>query len=194
MTFKFVPIPELPGPIVIEGYRHNDERGFFSESFRTNQFETMGIPQFIQENHSRSAAITIRGLHYQLNPVSQGKLIYCARGAILDVMVDIRKYSPFYGKWASVLLNDENCKMVYIPSGFAHGFLVKDGIADIIYKATAYYSPSFDRSILWNDPDINIDWGLDENQMGSLNISKRDEVAPQLKDAENNFYYYFNKK
>lgn len=194
--FTFLPIPELPGPVIIEGNRFRDERGFFSESYRLNNFEEMGIPQFVQENHSRSIAPTIRGLHYQLNPMAQGKLIYCVHGEILDVMVDLRQNSPHYGKWASVLLNSENCKMVYIPPGFAHGFAVKNGIADLVYKVTEYYSKEHDRSIHWDDPFINIDWGFSESQMRSfINISDKDASAPLLIEADNNFYYHsFDKK
>ena len=202
MSFIFTPTSELPEVVLIKGRKFQDERGFFSESFRSKEFLAYGIPPFVQENHSRSSPLVLRGLHYQLNPKAQGKLVYCTRGWIVDVAVDIRKNSPTFGKWTRVLLGgDPNLiSMLYIPPGFAHGFCVSDAFlldVDVVYKVTEYYAPEYERSILWNDPSIGIDWGLPKSIHGdrliseydSILISDKDASAPLLKDAENNFVY-----
>jgi len=188
MSFTFSPASELPEVVIIEGRRFKDERGFFSESFRADDFEAHGIPPFVQENHSRSSSPCIRGLHYQLNPKAQGKLVYCISGFIVDVAVDIRKGSPTYGKWVTIPLDVNNMRAVYIPPGFAHGFFAH-GLHDahVVYKVTEYYSPEHDRCIRWNDPDINLVWG--PSPMFALKISDKDANAPLLKDADNNFVY-----
>ena len=183
MTFIFTPIPELPEVIIIEGQRFNDERGFFSESFRVSEFEQYGIPPFVQENHSRSRPEVFRGLHYQLEPKAQGKLVYCVSGFIDDFVVDIRKGSVTYGNYVKIDLGAKQNKMVYVPPGFAHGFFAYGGAdAHVVYKVTEYYSAEHERSIRWDDPDIGIDI-----LAARLNISDKDANAPLLKDAENNF-------
>jgi dTDP-4-dehydrorhamnose 3,5-epimerase len=187
MSFTFTPT-HIPEVIIIDGKRFKDERGFFSESFRVDEFEKNGIPPFVQENHSFSQPPCLRGLHYQLNPKAQGKLVYCVAGSIIDVAVDIRKGSPNYAKWVKVELNEGNGRMLYIPPGFAHGFLAGgiDG-TDVIYKTTEYYSPEHDRCIRPNDPEIGIRW--DYVGFECCKMSDKDKNAPLLKDADNNFVY-----
>jgi dTDP-4-dehydrorhamnose 3,5-epimerase len=148
----------LPGVLVLEPRVFRDERGFFTETFSTRALEGTGIPHdFVQDNHSRSSRGVLRGLHYQLeNP--QGKLVHVARGSIFDVAVDIRVGSPTFGKWFGTNLNDENLHSLWVPEGFAHGFLVLSEVADVIYKCTRLYEGSDDRGVAWNDPRIGIDW------------------------------------
>ncbi len=185
MSFIFTPVFGLSEVITIEGPRFEDERGFFSESFRSNDFEAHGIPPFVQENHSYSTPFCFRGLHYQLNPYAQGKLVYCVSGAIWDFVVDIRQGSPTYGKWAKIKLwPNEGLRMVYVPPGFAHGFhSVGTENSHVIYKVTDYYSPDHERNIKWDDPKIGI------VITGVEKIADKDANAPLLKDAENNFVY-----
>lgn len=162
-----------------------DNRGFFMESYKQSEFFVNGITEtFIQDNHSKSSKGVLRGLHYQKNPKAQGKLVKCIKGEIFDVAVDIRKKSPFFGKWVGEILSEENKKMLYIPAGFAHGFLVLSKTAEILYKSTNEYSPENDRGILWNDPEININWNTN-NPI----ISEKDKKQPFLKDADINFTY-----
>ena len=184
MSFTFTSHPELPEIVIVEGKRFKDERGFFTESFRASEFEEHGIPPFVQENHSRSSPPCFRGLHYQLQPRAQGKLVYCVHGFIKDFVVDIRQGSPTFGKWIEIDLDCNNTKMVYIPPGYAHGFFAY-GLHDahIVYKVTDYYSPEHDRCIRGNDPAIGIPF------CGDIKISDKDGSAPLLKDAENNFCY-----
>jgi dTDP-4-dehydrorhamnose 3,5-epimerase len=183
MDFKFTRL-EIPDLILIEHERFKDARGFFIESFRERNFLDFGIPRFVQDNHSSSPKGILRGLHYQVEPAGVGKLIRCLKGKIFDVGVDIRKGSPTYGKWVGIELNDENNLMLYVPPGFAHGFCVLSDQADVFYKMTGYYSPEHDRAIVWNDPDIGIQWPIEEPQ-----LSEKDARAPRLKDADNNFVY-----
>lgn len=160
-----------------------DDRGFFAETYKYSDFLKYGIKEnFFQDNHSRSSKNVLRGLHYQKIPRAQGKLVRCVKGEIFDVAVDIRKKSPHYGKWVGARLSEENKTMLYVPPGFAHGFLVITDIAEIIYKTTDEYSFQDERGIIWNDPDINIDWGIDEPL-----LSGKDKILPLLKDADNNF-------
>ncbi|MEW6214253.1 MAG: dTDP-4-dehydrorhamnose 3,5-epimerase [Nitrospirota bacterium] len=181
-SFKRLLIPEI---ILIEPVVFADGRGFFIETYKYSEFAKAGIKEyFVQDNHSKSVKGVLRGLHYQKNPKAQGKLIRSLRGRIFDVAIDIRKGSPTYGKWVSIELSGENNQMLYIPSGFAHGFLVLSNIAEIIYKCTEEYSPENDKGIIWNDPDINIDWPV-ENPI----LSEKDRGLPRLIDADNNFYY-----
>lgn len=180
-NFKKLKIPDL---ILIEPKVFEDERGFFLESFKLSEFKKAGIDfNFVQDNHSKSKKGVLRGLHYQLNPKAQGKLIRCIKGKILDVAVDIRKGSPWYGKWVSVELSEENKLMLWIPPGFAHGFVALED-AEIIYKCTEEYDPAFDRGIIWNDPEIGINWTLN-----TPILSKKDALLPELNKAENNFEY-----
>ena len=150
----------LPDVLIIETKVFGDDRGFFFESFNQKAFnQATGLQvDFVQDNHSRSARGVLRGLHYQLAPHAQGKLVRVVRGAVFDVAVDIRRSSPTFGRWVGVELSEENHRQLWIPPGFAHGFLTLTDSADFLYKTTAYYAPSHDRCIAWNDPDIGIDW------------------------------------
>lgn len=155
------------------------------ETFKYSDFALMGMKEyFVQDNYSRSSHGVLRGLHYQKNPYSQGKLVQCLNGKIFDVAVDIRKGSPIYGNWVSVELSGENNYMLYIPPAFAHGFIVLSESADVIYKCTREYSREDDRGIIWNDPDINIQWPVKDPV-----LSEKDSKHPPLKDADNNFEY-----
>jgi dTDP-4-dehydrorhamnose 3,5-epimerase len=178
MSFVFTPT-YLPEVVVVSGKRFGDERGFFSEVFRCFDFSKY-FPPFVQENLSRSSPLCLRGLHYQTEPMAQGKLVRCISGSIMDVAVDIRKSSPNFGKWVSVYLDEDDDKWVYVPVGFAHGFCVcGDKDAYVMYKTTEYYSPENDRGIFWNDPDIGIKWTT-----SFPDVSDKDANAPLLKDAE----------
>lgn len=159
----------------------NDERGFFLESYKKSDFVNNGIKdEFNQDNHSKSTKGVLRGLHYQAAPKGQAKIVRCIRGAIFDVAVDIRKNSPTFGKWIGEKLTEENKHMLYIPEGFAHGFIVLSDEAELNYKASNEYSKEHDRGILWNDPDININWGIDYIPL----ISEKDRNQPRLKDIK----------
>ena len=154
------------------------------ETYKRSDFINNGIKDdFVQDNHSKSSKGVLRGLHYQKAPKAQAKIVRCIKGAIFDVAVDIRKGSKTYGKWVGVELTEENKKMLYIPAGFAHGFCVRSDVAEICYKSSDEYSPENDRGIMWNDPEIGIDWNLDTNPV----ISEKDSKHPLLKDADNNF-------
>ena len=158
-----------------------DERGFFLESYKKSDFINNGINiDFNQDNHSRSTKGVLRGLHYQASPKGQAKIVRCIKGEIFDVAVDIRKNSPTFGKWVGEKLSEENKHMLYIPDGFAHGFVVLSDIAEILYKASNEYSKEHDRVILWCDPDIGIDWGIDFEPI----LSEKDRVQPKLKEIE----------
>ncbi len=158
-----------------------DERGFFLESYKKSEFLENGIKdEFNQDNHSKSTKGVLRGLHYQIAPKAQAKIIRCIRGQILDVAVDLRKNSPTYKQWVKVLLTEENKHMLYIPEGFAHGFAVLSDTAEIFYKASNEYSKDHDRGIRWNDPDINIDWDIDFSPI----LSGKDKNQPFLKEIE----------
>ena len=159
-----------------------DDRGFFLESFNARVFEEAGLPtEWTQDNHSRSVAGVLRGLHYQLeNP--QGKLVRVTRGTVFDVAVDIRRASPTFGKWVGAELSDVNQHMLYIPPGFAHGFLVLSPVADFCYKCTTLWHQASDRSLAWNDPEIAIDWPL--AGIGTPQLAAKDAAAPLLAQAE----------
>jgi len=152
----------IPDVLVIEPRVFGDERGFFFESYNRRSFrEATGVDfEFVQDNHSRSARGVLRGLHYQLEPWEQGKLLRVIAGEIFDVAVDLRKGSKTYGHWAGVVLSMENRRQLWIPPGFAHGFLTLSEVAEVLYKATDYYAPEHERCIVWDDPTIAIDWPL----------------------------------
>ena len=173
--------------ILIKPTRHKDERGFFSETYSRRRYKEVGIDvDFVQDNHSFSReAGTLRGLHFQAPPNAQGKLVRCSKGAIFDVAVDIRKGSPRYGDWAGYELTEGNAHQLYVPIGFAHGFVTLHPGSEIMYKCTDYYAPQTEGSIRWNDPDISINWPLAEK----LILNKRDAVAPLLKDFETPFIF-----
>jgi dTDP-4-dehydrorhamnose 3,5-epimerase len=182
MAFEFKKT-NIPDVILIKPKIFKDERGFFIETYKYSEFCKYGINEkFVQDNHSRSTRGVLRGLHYQKNPAAQGKLVRCAKGEIFDVAVDIRKYSTFYGKWTGAILSEENREMLYIPPGFAHGFLVLSDIAEVLYKTTEEYSPENDRGIFWNDPSIAINWSID-NPL----VSEKDKNLPLLEEGDNNF-------
>lgn len=186
MPFEFIKT-EIPDLIIVKPKIFSDERGFFLEFYKKSDFERAGIDtNFVQDNHSKSVKGVLRGLHYQLDPMAQGKLVKCIKGKIFDVAVDIRRGSPTYGKWIGIELSEENKLMLWIPKGFAHGFLTLSSEAEIIYKISgAEYSPQHDRSIRWNDPEININWPTTEEPI----LSEKDKNAPLLRDAEINFIY-----
>jgi len=176
---------EIPDVILIEPKIFEDGRGFFMETYKHSEFKKNGIEyEFVQDNHSKSKKGVLRGLHYQLKPMEQGKLVRCIRGKIWDVAVDIRKGSPWYGKWVAVELSEDNKLMLWIPPGFAHGFVALEDNTEVVYKVTKEYAPELDRGIIWNDPDIGINWPIEEPI-----LSEKDKKLPKLKEAENNFVY-----
>ena len=184
MPFSFQPFAEIKDVILIEPKAFGDDRGWFMETFKRSDFEKHGIPhEFRQDNQSRSTAKGIvRGLHYQANPMAQGKLVRCVAGAIYDVAVDIRRGSPTYGKWVGVELSADNRRIVWVPPGFAHGVCALTDVTDILYKATAEYSPQHDRGIRWDDPAIGIAWPT-----RAPILSAKDAAAPLLAEAEHDF-------
>lgn len=176
MTLKFT-ATSLSEVILIEPEVFQDPRGFFMETYHQEKYAVNGIDRtFVQDNHSHSKRGSLRGLHYQLRH-PQGKLIYVASGEIFDVAVDIRRGSPFFGKWSGINISAENKRLLYIPEGFAHGFSVLSETADVIYKCTDFYNPDDEYGIFWADPTINIDWKIERPV-----LSKKDEQNPRLKD------------
>ena len=180
MQVKKTSIPEV---LVIEPRVFKDDRGFFYESFNQRRFkELTGVDvSFVQDNHSRSQRNVLRGLHYQIQQ-AQGKLVRVIRGSVFDVAVDIRKSSPTFGHWVGEILSEDNNRQMWVPPGFAHGFYVLSDWANVIYKVTDYYAPEWDRTLLWNDPEIGIDWPLIDG--GEVNISTKDAKGFRLRDAE----------
>ena len=173
---------DLPGVILIVPAVHSDDRGYFMETWQARQFRDAGIDaEFVQDNLSLSSKGTLRGLHYQIEQ-SQGKLVRVVSGEVFDVAVDLRKSSATFGHWVGHILSEENKQQVWVPPGFAHGFLVLSDTARFEYKCTAYYAPEHDRCIRWNDPDIGIEWPLSAGEQPVL--SARDAAAPFLKGAE----------
>lgn len=171
----------IPDVILFEPEVFGDERGFFFESFNSRVFEeTTGLKRnFVQDNHSRSTKNVLRGLHYQIQH-PQGKLVRVTVGEVFDVAVDIRKSSPTFGKWVGAMLSTENKRMLWVPEGFAHGFVVLSAVAEFLYKTTDYWYPEFERSIAWDDPDIAIEWPID----GKPVLAKKDVEGLFLKRAE----------
>ena len=177
---RFIPTT-IPDVIIVEPKIFADERGFFLESYQKQRFSEAGIPfDFVQDNHSKSQQGVLRGLHYQIQQ-PQGKLVRVIAGEIFDVAVDIRKNSPTFGKWVGDYLSAENKKLLWVPVGFAHGFLVTSSTAEVLYKTTDYYAPQWERSIAWNDPFINITWPLNEI---TLILSPKDIAGKYLGEAE----------
>jgi dTDP-4-dehydrorhamnose 3,5-epimerase len=170
----------LPGVFVLEPRVFGDERGFFLESYNEKVFAEIGIRErFVQDNHSYSSRNVLRGLHYQIKQ-AQGKLVRVGVGEILDVAVDVRRSSTTFGKWEGVRLSDENKRMLWIPVGFAHGFRVISETAHVLYKATDYYAPQFERTLAWNDPDLKIDWQM----QGDPIVSAKDQKGSALREVE----------
>jgi dTDP-4-dehydrorhamnose 3,5-epimerase len=170
-------IPEI---VILEPRVFGDSRGFFLESYNERAFREAGITErFVQDNHSLSSRNVLRGLHYQIQQ-PQGKLLRVVTGAVFDVAVDLRRSSPTLGKWVGVELSAENKRMLWVPKGFAHGFLVLSETADFLYKTTDFYAPEFERTIPWNDPDLGIQWPL----TGEPKLSRKDETGVRFRDAE----------
>ena len=183
MVRLFVPLEferqKLEDVILVKPKVFGDNRGFFMESYKKSEFFENGITvEFNQDNHSKSAACVLRGLHYQVAPYGQAKLVRCSKGRIYDVAVDIRPNSQTFGKYVKIELSEENKNMLYIPEGFAHGFVVLSDEAELLYKASGEYSPNADRGIFWRDEDINIDWEIDFEPI----LSEKDKIQPRLKN------------
>jgi dTDP-4-dehydrorhamnose 3,5-epimerase len=182
MPFRFKKT-DIADVILIEPQIFSDDRGFFLEITKSSEFQRWGINKpFVQVNHSRSKKNVLRGLHYQLAPKTQAKLVHVVMGQIYDVAVDLRKNSPTYGKWVAETLSGENKNMLYIPEGFAHGFCVLSDVAEVIYHCTGEYSKEHDKGILWSDPKINIKWPI-HNPI----LSEKDQQLPTLEESNNNF-------
>jgi dTDP-4-dehydrorhamnose 3,5-epimerase len=186
MAMTVTPYGGIEGLLLIEGRSFPDERGFFMESFRADDWAKAGLPSLLQDNLSRSRRGVIRGLHYQKNPKAIGKLVRCSRGRIFDVAVDIRLGSPTYGKWASIELSDEGNRMFWVPAGFAHGFCALSDVADVTYKVTDYWSLAVDGGVHWNDSEIGIRWPLPPSE---VHVSPKDAELPLLAAADHGFVW-----
>ncbi len=187
MTFRFTRL-KIPDVILVEVQPFVDERGFFKETYKESVFLENGVNlRFVQDNFSHSIRGVLRGLHYQLNPKAQAKLVSVLKGEIFDVAVDIRKGSPTYGKWVAEILSADNHRMLYVPIGFAHGFCVLSDEADVIYKVSEEYAPEYERGIIWNDSEIAIKWPLQKPL-----LIKKDPFLPTLREADNNFIHQAN--
>lgn len=175
----------IPGLLIIKPEVFEDDRGYFFESYNKDKFESAGIEiNFVQDNESKSQKGVLRGLHFQNPPYAQGKLVRVMRGSVLDVAVDIRKDSPTYGQWDSIVLSGDNKMMYWIPAGMAHGFLTLEDYTVFFYKCTNTYNKDYEGSIRWNDPDLNIDWGFNEPI-----LSKKDKTAPLFKNLDSKFKF-----
>jgi dTDP-4-dehydrorhamnose 3,5-epimerase len=168
---------ELDGPVLVKPAVHGDERGFFVETYRKSAWAEQGVDDdFVQDNHSRSRVGVVRGMHFQ---PGQAKLVRCARGAIVDVVCDIRPSSSQFGRWEAVELSDQNAHQLYVPDGFAHGFAVTSELADVVYKVSTYYDPDAESGFRYDDPEVGIEWPAIE-----LTPSKRDSSAPRLSEIK----------
>jgi dTDP-4-dehydrorhamnose 3,5-epimerase len=184
MPFQFQRL-EIPDLIRVQARCFADARGSFMETYKRSVFVENGICDvFVQDNYSHSTQSVLRGLHYQKSPQAQGKLVQVLRGEVYDVAVDLRKGSPTYTQWTGVRLSAESCALLYIPAGFAHGFCVLSDEADFLYKVTAEYAPDLDAGIVWNDPDIGVEWPVSEPF-----VSRKDAGLPLLRDADVDFVY-----
>lgn len=177
---------EIPDVKILTPAKYGDDRGFFSEVWNARALKELGLEiNFVQDNHALSAeAGTVRGLHYQLNPASQGKLVRVVRGSVLDVAVDIRDGSPTFGQHVAVELSAENWRQVWVPPGFAHGYCTLEPATELLYKVTDYYSPDHDCGIFWNDPDLKINWPVAAEK---AILSEKDKILPLLKDQSRLF-------
>jgi len=183
---KFI-VTEIPEVYIIEPTVFGDSRGYFLESFSQKKFEeTIGVISFVQDNESKSSRGVLRGLHFQKPPYAQAKLVRCIDGLVIDVAVDIRKGSPTYGKHIAVELSGENKRQLFVPRGFAHGFVVLSDVATFAYKVDNYYAPESDAGIAWNDPYLNIDWKLTENE---IQVSEKDNVLSPFLDMGSPFIF-----
>jgi dTDP-4-dehydrorhamnose 3,5-epimerase len=168
---------KLDGVILVEPVVHGDARGFMLESYAREEWAGLGVDvEFVQQNHSRSSKGTLRGVHFQTAP-GQAKLVRCARGAIVDVAVDLRKDSPTYGQWEAHVLDDEKHHQLFVPVGFGHGFAVLSDVADVTYQVSSLYDPATEAGIAWDDPEVGVEWGVDEPL-----LSQRDKDAPSLSE------------
>lgn len=172
---------KIPDVLIIEPKVFEDKRGYFQESWNKRTFEnTAGIKaDFVQDNHSRSVKNTLRGLHYQIKQ-PQGKLVRVVTGKVFDVVVDLRKSSPTFGEWEGIELSAENHRQLWVPEGFAHGFLILSDTADFLYKTTTYYAPEYDRCLKWNDPDVGVNWPLDDEPL----LSEKDMKGTAFTEIE----------
>jgi dTDP-4-dehydrorhamnose 3,5-epimerase len=169
---------KLEGVVLLEPKVFGDERGFFVETFSRDLWRELGIDvEFVQHNHSRSVGKTLRGLHFQTHP-GQAKLVRCSRGAVFDVAVDLRRGSPTYGEWEGYVLDDETHRQLFVPAGFGHGFAVLSEIADVAYLLSSLYDPDTEAGIAWDDPDVGVEWPVDEPL-----LSERDKSAPRLAEV-----------
>lgn len=175
----------MQGPLLIRPQVFGDARGFFYESWNQRRFDqAVGQPiSFSQDNHSRSSRGVLRGLHYQLEPEPQGKLVRCPVGAILDVAVDLRRSSPTFGQWVGAELSGENHRQLWVPVGFAHGFLTLSDTAEVLYKASGFWSKTCERSLRWNDPEVGITWPLDRLAGVAPLLAEKDAAAPTFAEA-----------
>lgn len=180
MSFTFKPYGGLDGLLLVEGSFFPDERGFFFESFRADEWEKAGLPPLVQDNLSRSRKGVVRGLHFQIPPRAIGKLVRCSRGRIFDAVVDLRRSSPTYGRSASIELDDTGNRMFWVPAGFAHGFCALSESADVTYKVTGYWSKEVDAGIRWNDPALGIAWPVAPRE---AIVTAKDAALPLLADA-----------
>jgi dTDP-4-dehydrorhamnose 3,5-epimerase len=177
---------KLDGLALIEPQVHGDERGFFVETFSRDRWAELGVDaEFVQHNHSRSGKGILRGLHFQTEP-GQAKLLRCARGAILDVAVDLRRGSPTYGGWEGHVLDDERHRQLFVPIGFAHGFVVLSDVADVAYLVSSLYDPATEAGIAWDDPEVGVDWQVTEPL-----LSERDKAAPTLAEIADTLPFEF---
>ncbi|WP_440998165.1 dTDP-4-dehydrorhamnose 3,5-epimerase [Arhodomonas sp. SL1] len=172
----------IPDVLCIRPRVFGDHRGFFMETWQAERYAAAGVPdRFVQDNHSRSARGVLRGLHYQIHQ-PQGKLVRVARGEIFDVAVDLRRSSPYFGRWVGATLSEDNYRMLWVPPGFAHGFLVVSEIADLLYKCTDYYAPEHERTLRWDDPAVGVEWPLPGGEAPLL--SDKDQLGTTLEWAE----------
>ena len=177
MPFEFVKT-KIPDVILIKPKVFGDERGFFMESYKKEDFENAGIKgEFVRDNHSKSSYGVLRGLHFQKEPYAQAKIVRCIKGVIYDVAVDLRKNSPTFGKWVGVILSEFNKYQLYVPRGFAHGFYVLSEVAEVVYKVDNKYAPDYEGGVIWNDEGIGIEWPIDEPI-----LSEKDKKWPALKE------------
>ena len=181
MPFEFTRLA-IPDVVLVRPRIVKDDRGFFCETYKLSDFVRGGVLlPFVQDNHAKSGRGVLRGLHYQKNPKAQGKLVRCVKGHVFDVAVDVRRSSPTFGKWVGVELTEDNKRQLWIPPGFAHGFLVLSDFADFLYKTTDYYAPAEERCIAWNDPKLAIEWPLSGEAPG---LSQKDSAGMPLNQAE----------
>jgi dTDP-4-dehydrorhamnose 3,5-epimerase len=177
---------KLDGVVLLEPVVHGDERGFMVETYSRDSWAELGVGiEFVQHNHSRSSKGTLRGLHFQTDP-GQAKLVRCARGAILDVAVDLRRGSPTFGRWEGHVLDDERHRQLFVPIGFGHGFAVLSDVADVTYLLSSLYDPATESGIAWDDPDVGVEWGVEDPL-----LSERDRSAPRLADVADELPFEF---